>query len=225
MGKRKDLSGRVFGRLTVLSDRGLNADRKVVWECLCECRAVVEVSSANLLRGATRSCGCLARDLSAARGAARATHGHSRRTGRSGEYSSWMAMIGRCTRPCVSKYENYGGRGIAVCDRWMSFDAFLADMGPKPTRRHSIDRIDSNGNYEPGNCRWATPTEQSSNSRRNTYVVIDGVRMTATEAARRLGVSKTLVFGRVRHGWDIMRALTTPKSIRRAEHVSKEEAK
>jgi hypothetical protein len=113
-----------------------------------------------LKRGWTQSCGCLQKD----RAKDNAKHG---KTG-SPEYHAWSAMIQRCTNPKTKQYKDYGGRGIRVCQKWKcSFESFYADMGPRPSKAHSIDRKDNDGNYEPGNCRWATEREQKMNTRQN----------------------------------------------------------
>lgn len=160
MATLTDLTGRQFGRLTVLA-RGddwtspTSTARQVRWICRCTCGSEVLVLAASLRRG-TKSCGCLVRDLPT-------THGmYGTPT-----YLSWAAMIARCTRPRHKKWSHYGGRGITICDRWRDFPNFLADMGERPAG-HTLDRIDVDGNYEPGNCRWATPTQQRSNRRDST---------------------------------------------------------
>ncbi len=117
------------------------------------------------------------------------------------EYGIWVNMRLRCGSPRNKSFDNYGGRGIRVCDRWLeSFEAFLGDMGRRPSPKHSIDRIDVNGNYEPGNCRWATRTEQGRNRRNNTRVTFDGREQTISEWAQERGISEGTISARLRHG-------------------------
>lgn len=157
------LAGEKFGRLTVI-ERAPNRNGKITqWLCECECGTELVVQAVHLRTGHTRSCGCLKRDMIASTGRANLTHGH--RIANSRTYETWRAMIRRCELPTNDNYRYYGAKGVRVCSRWRnSFEAFLEDMGERPAGK-TIDRINPEGNYEPGNCRWATPLEQRHNQR------------------------------------------------------------
>lgn len=161
--KIRDLSNQFFGRLRVvrIADSPRTKHGVVNWECLCTCGKTTVVTAYNLLYGRVRSCGCLKVDA----GRASATHGHTRGWVSSPTYRTWRSMMQRCHDPGYISFHQYGAAGISVCDRWQGdFNAFLSDMGERPDG-HTLDRINSAGNYEPDNCRWATPTEQARNRR------------------------------------------------------------
>lgn len=158
-----DLTGRRFGRL-IVAERMSRINRGTRWDCLCDCGKHITVYAHNLASGCTSSCGCLQREARAAR----ATHGQYRNNSVSPEIKAWEKMRERCLNPKDISYKNYGGRGITVCKRWLSFDNFLSDMGKRPSPKHSLDRINNDGIYEPSNCRWATRTEQNRNRRKPT---------------------------------------------------------
>ena len=160
-----DLIGLRFGRLVVrqrASKDGRGASR---WQCACDCGGEATCFCVDLRRGHSTSCGCAKAEQSARNGKANNRHGHTRGRLRSPEYISWSCMHARCRVPGTNSFELYGGRGISVCERWSSFENFLADMGSRPTPRHSIDRRDGDGNYTPENCRWSTHAEQQANRR------------------------------------------------------------
>lgn len=150
----EEIVGKRFGLLVVLKRVSAVGAREVMYLCQCDCGKTHISARTFLRRGDTKSCGC-------ARW--KAKHGHNRMGGRSATYQTWHGMLQRCTNPNVSRYRRYGGRGIAVCDRWRIFGNFLEDMGERPHGK-TLDRIDNDGNYEPMNCRWATPKEQSANT-------------------------------------------------------------
>jgi len=127
------------------------------------------------------------------------------------EYRYWAAMKQRCYSPKNAYYHLYGGRGVSVCDQWKnSFTAFIEDMGQKPTPKHTIDRIDTNGNYEPGNCRWATAYQQANNQRNTILVEFNGKTQSTSEWSKEVGISKNTIYTRIRNGWTVKDTLTKP---------------
>lgn len=207
MTARRDLTGSRFTRLTVKGLVRVN-QKKVLWECLCDCGRVVRVRAAALNNGNTRSCGCLSVETSRARFT---THGHTKGKKFSLTYSSWTKMLYRCFDPRCKTFKNYGAKGITVCDRWKnSFAAFLEDMGERPSSAHSIERIHQEAGYEPGNCRWATRREQGKNRTNNVRLTLDGRTMILADWSRELGINYLTLLQRVRRGWDDRKVLTTP---------------
>lgn len=161
-----DLVSKIFGRLTVLSK--LKADGCSLWRCICDCGIELDVQGGNLISDQSQSCGCYKRDMHVT---SITKHGHSRVGKVSTEYRSWQAMKRRCLNAKDSKYDYYGGRGITVCLRWVdSFENFIYDMGNKPTKAHTLDRVNVNGNYGPDNCKWATRKEQRTNQRKHALL-------------------------------------------------------
>lgn len=161
MSAFKDRTNRTFGRLTAawpVGRAGRLGNKRIVWLCFCECGAGVLVESNNLATGHIQSCGCL-----------KAEHPNNQKHGKcyTPEYKAWRGMKARCTNPHATNFKYWGGRGVSVCERWLnSFENFLFDMGPRPSRNHSLDRFPNpDGNYEPKNCRWATPWQQRHNRR------------------------------------------------------------
>ena len=206
MPRAKQLEGQTFGRLTAIRRAGTRNGR-VTWACMCECGATVEVVSHALTSGHTKSCGCWKNERNKG---TPPKHGHARRgTQLTPTYRTWQAMMARCYNPKVKAFKDYGGRGIKVCDGWHLFENFLAYMGKRPDDL-TLDRIDSNGDYTPCNCRWTTRTEQNRNTRRNVVVEFDGVRMTQSEFAERIGMKQATVSYRLRNGWTPEQVANTP---------------
>lgn len=197
--RRKRLIGVRFGRL-IVSDVTLDKRASVT----CDCGVSKSVLIDHVERGKIRSCGCLMVEVRDARLAAQRTHGLTN----SPEMQAWQHARQRCYDPRIHNYDRYGGRGIRMCDRWLeSFSNFLADMGRRPSPQHSIDRIDNDGNYEPGNCRWATAEEQASNKSNNRILTFKGQSLTLSEWSRRTGLSVSCLHRRL-ESWTVERALT-----------------
>ena len=192
-----NLIGQRFGRWTVQSRDGGG------WACLCDCGTVKTVGGYQLRNGKSLSCGCLANEL-------KTRHGHARKRNRSTTYQAWYSMIQRTTNPRTKQFEDYGGRGITVCDEWRDFAVFLADMGERPAGL-LLDRIDNDRGYSKDNCRWTTRAEQQTNQRRTRWLTIDGATKPLATLAREAGLYPTLVRNRiVNGGWSPERALRTP---------------
>lgn len=196
-----DLTGRQFGRLRVVELSHYDVGSH--WHCYCSCGTTITVKLGNLQSGNTTSCGCFRKELFRS---LRTTHGRYRTP----EHVSWMLMKGRCLNPNSDNFSNYGGRGIRVCDRWLSSTNFLNDMGEKPTPNHSIERINNNGHYEPGNCRWATNTDQVRNRRVTIIITYRGVAKPLAVWADIFGISYKSISRRIGQGWPVDRALETP---------------
>lgn len=198
-------AGTRFGRLTFVQRvAGKKSGLKTTGQslCLCDCGNSFIARTNNLKIGDCKSCGCLKTEL----GIAVETH----RKSRSKEFQIWCSMKARCLYESATGYENYGGRGIQVCDRWLnSFEDFMEDMGPMPTPQHSIERKDVNGNYEPSNCIWLPKSEQASNTRRNRKLTFNGETLTVFQWARKTGISRPTISSRVNIlGWTTEMALT-----------------
>jgi hypothetical protein len=192
-----------FNYLTFLSDAGRANGRKIgQFRCVCGQEKILIVRE--VTSGKTKSCGCFRRSKTIA---GNTKHGHAKRNRASPEYVCWAGMIVRCEDPKADRYARYGGRGITVCARWHTFENFLADMGIKPSPEHSIERNNANGHYEPGNCRWATRTEQANNTARNRFIEHMGRRQTVVQWARELGILDKTIYERLRKGWPMERVL------------------
>lgn len=171
-GKCIDRTGQRFGRLVAVNRAQSPSSRSPHWLFRCDCgtEKVISVSAVINANSPTRSCGCFRREKARNFGRNFRTHGEAG-FNVTPEYQTWLAMRHRCRNPKVPGFKNYGGRGIVVCDRWQTFENFLSDMGRRPDSGFSLDRVDNDGDYEPGNCRWATRLEQAANQRHsNQYL-------------------------------------------------------
>lgn len=198
------VAGARYGRLTIVRVDGKTVD------CRCECGQSVRAGRKNVLNGNTKSCGCLRRDRTIERST---KHGGARRGElRSPEYLVWQGMLERCSYPKHASFRNYGGRGIRVL--YSSFAEFLADVGPRPHSMMTIERKDNGGHYGPGNCRWATRVEQANNSRKNHLLTFRGETKPVGLWARQFSLNATTLIGRIRGGWPVEEALTSPLKLR-----------
>lgn len=191
----EQMIGARFGRLVVASIDGATMASSAL--CRCDCGRETTTIIRRLVIGKTRSCGCLRRESMAGVGRANARHGMTA----SRTHASWSHMLARC-----AAHPSYTSRGIKVCDRWLSFENFLSDMGERPPGT-SLDRVDNERGYEPGNCRWATPKQQQNNTRRNIRVTHNGETKTVRQWADALGVPYQRLLLRLRRGWDFSRAV------------------
>jgi hypothetical protein len=204
-----ELTGQRFGHYTVI--RRLPNTKRSKWLCRCDCGERREVLGNNLTRGNSKGCGC-----------SKQTHGMAG----SPEHYAWRGALGRCTNPKNKDYPRWGGRGITVCARWRGktgFDNFYADMGPKPSPKHTLDRYpDKDGNYEPGNCRWATWKQQQRNRRDTITVRYFGRTWVLRELVERVGkVNCYTVYQRLKSGgWPLVLALTKPSRITRSSSAA-----
>lgn len=187
--------GNVYGHLTVISKAYKKYGRNF-YLCKCDCGNETTVDIGHLRSGHTTSCGCRKN----------VRHGGSKTP----EYVVWCDMLSRCNNPNNIAYKNYGGRGIKVCERWAKFPNFIADMGSRPSSKHTIDRMNNDGDYEPSNCRWATRKEQQNNMRSNHYLELNGEKKTISRWSEDLGIKLTTLIGRLDRGWTVEETLTTP---------------
>lgn len=207
----KNITGDRFGRLVAKRFYKRGADGGYYWECACDCGNTRIVRECNLTAGTTKSCGCFNRESSSARMAAQKTTHNMSRTK---IYWAWCSMLKRCHNRNHIAYKNYGGRGIRVCKRWHKFENFYADMGDRPTPKHTLDRIDNNGNYCKENCRWASVKTQHRNTRVNRTITFRGKTKCVSAWAACIGLSNSTLLSRLSSGWSIERALTTPVCAR-----------
>ena len=191
-----DLTGKPFGKWTVIAEDVNRQSKVTYWLCRCECGAEKSIYGVMLTSNRSRSCiSCSKRQ-----------HGMVHTP----EYAAWQSMRGRCYNKNSKAFSAYGGNGKVVCERWKSFDNFYADMGPRPSASHSVDRIDGSKGYSLENCRWATPKEQSINRSCVRMLTFNGVTQSIPDWAKQIGISHTSLRSRLKHGWTIELALTAP---------------
>lgn len=198
MSRLIDLTGQKFGRLTVI-ERAKNAKYSSVrWLCQCDCGQQTVVTAGNLKNNHTRSCGCLRRDINSK---IHYIHGYSHSKNKRNEiYTIWKDIVKRCNNSNCNNYENYGGRGIRICNKWLKFINFLEDMGERP-RGMSVDRINNDGDYCPENCKWSTRKEQNRNSRHNVLITINNKTRCLSEWCEFYQLPYQKVYGRLYRGW------------------------
>lgn len=200
------IPGKRFSRWVIVNiAESVNGYVHVLCECDCGTRKIIDARS--VVRGNSRSCGCLRKEVTVARST---IHGLAPRHGRCAEYNVWLNIRRRCLDPSTSNFKNYGGRGIKVCDRWLSFENFCADMGPRPSPAHSIDRKENDGDYCPENCRWATRSKQMNNMRTNRRISSGGITQTLAEWSRATGINRRTLAQRIDNGWTAEEAVSTP---------------
>jgi len=203
--KPLDLIGQKFGRLTVL--RKIKTNR-IKWECICTCGKTKTIAPESLLRGHTKSCGCLLSETSTK---THTLHGGRKDGKYTPEYRVWSGMKNRCNNPNSEHWLSYGGRGINICDRWVnSFENFLEDMGKKPFKTAQIDRINNDLGYFKENCKWSTPKENSRNKRDSVYILHNGVTLHVKDWQDNIGIASTTIKARIKTGWTIDKAMTIP---------------
>jgi len=199
-----DLAGLKKNRWTVLEYVRRSDCGSAMWLCKCDCGTIKEVAGTTVVTGKSKSCGCLAAERTSVR---TATHRLSKTT----EHKIWLGMRNRVLSTKDTSYKNYGGRGITICAEWDDFLTFLADMGERPTPKHSIDRRDNEGNYTPDNCYWATPRQQATNKRNNINITRDGVTKCLKDWCTHQKLPYKTVWYRINGlNWPIERALTEP---------------
>ena len=201
-----NILGQTFGRWTVIGRAENAANCQARWRVRCECGTEGIRESIVLRDGRSQSCGCIKREQTAAMSI---KHGHSFSGKITPTYRSWCGMIARCCNPRHRSYDRYGGRGIAVCERWLTFIHFLEDMGEKPAGQ-SVHRVDNDGPYEPGNCRWASGREQARHKTNNHLVTFQGETLTIAEWSERTGIKASVISERLIESWSAADALTKP---------------
>jgi hypothetical protein len=200
----KDITGQRFSRLTVIEFVEIR-DGVAMWSCLCSCGNKLVCRGVNLKKNNTKSCGCLKRDVTIARNISlKTTHGMYSTP----IYKVWASMKRRCCCPSSHNYKNYGGRGITICKRWMSFENFYEDMGDRPSDQHSIERLDNDKGYNRENCCWVLPEQQTRNKRSNRNITYKGETKILADWAKQFNISRVTISSRIKRGWSVEDALT-----------------
>jgi ribosomal protein S27E len=202
MGKIVDITGKRFGRIVVLSFSHIN-NRKAFWNCKCDCGNIKIIFGSSLKNGETKSCGCLQKEVTKNRFT---KHGLRHNP----IHKVWSGMVQRCTNKNVPHYSYYGGRGITVCDEWLTVEGFYKDMGERP-KGTTLDRINNELGYFKDNCRWVTSEEQSNNKRSSVKITYKGKTQTLSQWAKEYNMKRETLYGRVTLAkWSIEKAITTP---------------
>lgn len=204
--------GRTYNQLTVLGKDGKNKDRATLWRCICSCGNEISRKGYLITSGHTKSCGCFKKQVTTRRST---KHGMARRGHISPEHSIWRLIIDRCCNPKNRAWERYGGRGIKLYSEWKeSFQLFYEYIGPRPSPLHSINRIDNDRGYEPGNIEWATVEQQNNNTRRSVFLIFKGRKQTVGQWAKELSIDQRKIRDRLHLGWHVHYALLAPSWIR-----------
>src|SRR3990167_106621 len=209
--KTKDLSGKIFGRLSIIEFIGYfpraNGNRDAWWICECACGTRKKYPAYVLIGNATQSCGCLLKEVLEKRNT---IHGRAKTP----EHNAWCRMNRRCYDHNCKDFKNYGARGIDVCESWrFSFSNFFADMGERPSPKHSIERLDNDLGYSPENCIWATRHEQQRIKRNSTLITYKGQTLCPTDWVPIVGIDEGTIRWRITHGWSVERTLTHPSHL------------
>lgn len=192
-----------FGNLLIVSTSRRGSDGRLMAFCRCDCGKTITAQNRSVVSGNTSSCGCLRIKKLSVAWMKNTTHGKTETP----EYSVWASMMTRCTNPKASNFKHYGARGIYVCGRWQKFSNFIRDMGARPSSRHTIERKNSDGNYEPSNCRWATRKEQANNRRSNRMITFNGKTQSVSMWADEVGISAETIRQRLIRGWSMIDTL------------------
>ena len=211
MGKPVDWTNRQVGRWTIISKEP-TVNKVAYWLCECICGNKRILRARDIASGKTRSCGCYRKELYKYRSNLPGpTHGRSHTT----EHTIWLKMRQRCLNPKHTFYYRYGGRGIKICARWDKFENFYLDMGSRPSREVTLDRVDNNGDYSPENCRWASKLEQGNNTSMNHFIEVNGISRSVTEWSRVLNIPIRRLWARIERGWTGSSIITAAKNTRR----------